>query len=92
MLEMMGEVIEEFSKKEPLFADIRHEVRKSSRMMAQNGRLRSFTQPSATGTVARALVGECWGQASMTRKVTEMRLYELLETAVKMAKAGAKYS
>ncbi|MBD3406732.1 MAG: hypothetical protein GF411_11510 [Candidatus Lokiarchaeota archaeon] len=91
MLEKMGQVIEEFSK-QSVFADIRHEVLTRSRMFVQNGRLRGFTQPSSTGTVARVLIGECWGQASMTREVTKERLKELLETAMKMAKVGSKHT
>ncbi len=60
--------------------------------MVVNGALRTFNQASRSGTVARALVGESWGQASTTEALTDERLERLLSDATKMAKATAKYA
>ncbi|MFX1416806.1 MAG: PmbA/TldA family metallopeptidase, partial [Promethearchaeota archaeon] len=57
-----------------------------------NGALRTFNQASKSGTVARALVGESWGQASTTEALTDERLKKLLSDAAKMAKATSKYT
>ncbi len=57
-----------------------------------NGALRTFNQASRSGTVARALVGESWGQASTTEALTDERLEKLLSDATRMAKATAKYA
>ncbi|MFX1602371.1 MAG: TldD/PmbA family protein, partial [Promethearchaeota archaeon] len=53
---------------------------------------RTFNQANKSGTVARALVGESWGQASTTDALTDERLKKLLSDATKMAKATSKYT
>ncbi|MFX0055836.1 MAG: TldD/PmbA family protein [Promethearchaeota archaeon] len=92
MLDLMSKAIEGISDKKVTFADIRQESREGTMLAVINGALRRFNQTNRAGTVARVLVGESWGQASTTQKVTKERLETLLSEATKMAKASAKYS
>ena len=86
----MTNAIEGVSDTKVTFADIRQESRVGTMLAVINGALRSFNRTNRAGTVARVLVGECWGQASTTKKVTKARLEMLLSEAMKMAKANAK--
>jgi TldD protein len=92
MLDAMSRAIERLSARDVLFADIRHEVRSATRLAVVNSALRKFDRTNRAGTVARVLVGECWGQASTTQAVTASSLKELLSEALRMATAGARYS
>ena len=92
MLDTMKQVIDEFSDRDVIFADIRQEDRSQNRILVINGALRQFSSRSKSGTVARALVGECWGQASSTQPISSDSLTKLLVDAVKMARAGSGYS
>ncbi|MHA2209807.1 MAG: TldD/PmbA family protein [Candidatus Thorarchaeota archaeon] len=92
MLDLMTNAIESVSDKKVAFADIRQESRVGTQLAVINGALRRFNRTNRAGTVARVLVGECWGQASTTQEVTKVRLEMLLSEATKMAKACAKYS
>ncbi|MFX1542763.1 MAG: TldD/PmbA family protein [Promethearchaeota archaeon] len=92
MLDLMSKAIEGISDKKVTFADIRHESREGSVLAVINGALRRFNRTNRAGTVARVLVGECWGQASTTQELTKARIDALLSEATKMAKASAKYS
>ncbi|MFW9804813.1 MAG: TldD/PmbA family protein [Candidatus Thorarchaeota archaeon] len=88
----MSKAIENISDKSVTFADIRQESRVGTVLTVVNGALRRFNRTNRAGTVARVLVGECWGQASTTQEVTKACLEMLLSDATKMAKASAKYS
>jgi TldD protein len=92
MLDLMTNAIEAISDKKVAFADIRQESRVGTMLAVVNGALRRFNRTNRAGTVARVLVGECWGQASTTQEATKARLEALLSEAAKMAKASAKYS
>ncbi|MHA2072338.1 MAG: TldD/PmbA family protein [Candidatus Thorarchaeota archaeon] len=92
MLDLMTNAIEGITEKKITFADIRQESRVGTQLVVINGALRRFNRTNRAGTVARVLVGECWGQASTTQPVTKERLEQLLSEATKMAKASAKYS
>ena len=74
------------------FADIRHEVRTGTRMLAVNGALRQFNETYRAGSVARVLVGECWGMASSSNPLDVDGFRHLLADAAKMAKSCAKHS
>ena len=92
MLDLMSRAIESISDGKVTFADIRQESRVGTQLVVVNGALRSFNCTNRAGTVARVLVGECWGQASTTQEVTKDRLELILSEATKMAKACAQYS
>ncbi|MHA2067299.1 MAG: TldD/PmbA family protein, partial [Candidatus Thorarchaeota archaeon] len=92
MLDLMTNAIEGITEKKVTFADIRQESRVGTQLAVINGALRRFNRTNRAGTVARVLVGECWGQASTTQSVSKQRLEELLSSATKMVKASAKYS
>lgn len=92
MLDTMAKVIDDLSDKDVSFADIRQESRASTQIMVVNGGLRRFGRATKTGTVARALVGECWGMASTSETLTTKICTDLLTDAVKSAKANAKFS
>ncbi|MFW9799529.1 MAG: TldD/PmbA family protein [Candidatus Thorarchaeota archaeon] len=92
MLDVMTQAIEGLSDSEISFADIRQESRTGTMLVVVNGALRTFNRSSRSGTVARVLVGESWGQASTTEAVTRKRLEYLLSDASRMAKATARYS
>ncbi|MFW9846991.1 MAG: PmbA/TldA family metallopeptidase, partial [Candidatus Thorarchaeota archaeon] len=88
----MTNAIESVSDNQVSFADIRQESRVGTQLAVVNGALRRFNRTNRAGTVARVLVGECWGQASTTESVTKERLQGLLSDATKMAKASGKHS
>ncbi len=92
MLDTMAKVIDDLSEKDVAFADIRQESRASTQIMVVNGGLRRFSRATKAGTVARALVGECWGMASTSEALTTEICKDLLTDAVKSAKANAKFS
>lgn len=92
MLDIMSKAIDAVTDKDVAFADIRQESRNGTQVMVVNGDLRRLGRTNRGGTVARVLVGECWGQASTTQSVTNERLDTLLSDAVKMAKASARFS
>ncbi len=92
MLDMMSRVIEDIKEKEVSFADIRQESRASTQIMVVNGDLRRFSRATKSGTVARALVGECWGMASTSEELTKETCKTLVSEAIKGAKANASYS
>ena len=88
----MAKVIDDLSEKDVAFADIRQESRASTQIMVVNGDLRRFSRATKAGTVARALVGECWGMASTSEALTIEICKNLLSDAAKSAKANAKFS
>ncbi len=88
----MANVIEDMSDKDVNFADIRHETQNGTTLAVINGELRSLNQRGKAGVIARALVEECWGQASTTETVSKEKLEELLKEAIKIAKISAKHS
>lgn len=92
MLDPLTKAIEDITDPDVSFADIRHQDIKASAITVVNGTLRKMQNAGKAGTVARALVGECWGQASTTEPVTADTLMELLLHATRMAKNSAKYS
>ncbi len=92
MLETMEKALDSFSDKDVSFADIRLEDRRGNNLYVMNGALRSFNRTSKAGTVARSLVGECWGTASSSMPPSEKGYVDLLEKAAKMAKACSKHS
>ena len=92
MLDMMQNAIETISDSDVAFADIRQENRQGTHMVVINGDLRSLNSVNKSGTVARILVGECWGQASTTSSMTKETLCDLISDATRMAKASAKHS
>ncbi len=92
MLDEMTQAIELVSDPDVSFADIRQQDQSASAITVTNGILRRMQESSRAGTVARALVGECWGQASTTEPLSLDVLRNLLEEATKVAKSSAKYS
>lgn len=92
MLDTMAKVIDDLSEKEVAFADIRQESHASTQIMVVNGSIRRFNRATRAGTVARALVGECWGMASTSEALSTEICKNLLADAVKSAKANAKFS
>ena len=92
MLDIMAKVIHNISEKDVAFADIRQETHASTRIMVVNGTLRQFSRATKAGAVSRALVGECWGMASTSESLTAEICKNLLDDAVKSAKANAKFS
>jgi TldD protein len=92
MLDIMTAAIENISEKAVTFADIRQESQDSTQIMVVNGDLRRFGQATKAGTVARVLVGECWGMASTSEELTVENCRSLLAEATKAAKANARFS
>ncbi|MCK4484357.1 MAG: TldD/PmbA family protein, partial [Candidatus Thorarchaeota archaeon] len=92
MLDIMQNAIENISDSDVAFADIRQEIHQGTHMVVVNGDLRSLNSVNKSGTVARILVGECWGQTSTTSSVTKGNLSDLVSDATRMAKASAKHS
>ena len=92
MLDTMAKVIDNSTEKDLAFADIRQESHASTRILVVNGALRGFSRATKAGAVARALVGECWGMASTSESLTTEICKNLLDDAVKSAKANAKFS
>lgn len=88
----MSKAIESISDVDVSYADLRQEVRDGTQVMVVNGDLRRMSQTNRAGTVARVLIGECWGQASTTSEATPERLRTLLEDAKKIAIANARHS
>jgi TldD protein len=92
MLDIMTTALERLTAKRVAYADIRHEVRFATQLTVVNGAPRTFTRNNYSGTVARVLMGECWGQSSTTEPVTLESLDEILETSLRMARSSAKFS
>jgi TldD protein len=88
----MGSAIESILDRDILFADIRQESRSTTYLRVSNGTLEEFSQAGRAGSVARVLVGECWGQASTTKQLDKSGFQELLQDASKRAKISAKHS
>ncbi|TFG31602.1 TldD/PmbA family protein [Candidatus Thorarchaeota archaeon] len=92
MLDVMTTAIEDIQDNDISFADIRRESFTSTDIMVVNGNLRRFGRSAKAGTIARALVGECWGMASTSESVTTETCKTLLSEAIKVAKANARFS
>jgi TldD protein len=92
MLDIMSEVISEIPQKDVSFADIRQELHDNTQIAVSNGRLRTFSRATRAGTVARALVGECWGMASSSEPLTIKVCEQILAEAIKSARANARFS
>jgi len=92
MLEIMTKAIESLRNNDVSFADIRHESRASTQINVSNAIIRTFGRATKSGTVARALVGDCWGMSSTSEPLSVSICKELLSDAVKSAKANARYS
>jgi TldD protein len=92
MSEIMTKAIEDFRGKDVSFADIRQEFHASTQIMVSNGDLRRFSRATKSGTIARALVGECWGMSSTSEALSVSICKELLSDAVKSATANARFS
>ncbi|TFG28173.1 TldD/PmbA family protein [Candidatus Thorarchaeota archaeon] len=92
MLDIMTAAIEDIKEKAVTFADIRQESHASTQIVVINGDLRRFGRSTQAGTIARALVGECWGMASTSEQLTIETCKALLTEATKAAKANAQYS
>ncbi len=88
----MTKAIENIPDKNVVFADIRHETHFGTTLVVINGALRRLNQSAKSGAVARVLVGETWGQASTTERVSAESLGEILHESTKIAKASAKHS
>lgn len=89
---MMTKVIQEIPEKDVSFADMRQESHASTQIMVVNGDLRRFSRATKGGTVARVLVGECWGMSSTSEPLSFEICKTLLEDATKSAKANARFS
>ena len=92
IMDTMVAAIENISSKDISFADLRRENQSGNTIIIVNNNLRQFKNVSKAGAVARVLIGECWGQASTTLPLSKDRYQELLEEALKRARASAKYS
>lgn len=92
MLDIMSKVIEDVSDKDVSFADIREELLSSTQIMISNGDLRRLSKATKAGTVARALIGECWGMASTSELLSFSTCKDLLNAAIRSAKANARFS
>lgn len=92
MLEIMSQAIENISQNDVSFADIRQEFHDNTQIAVSNGRLRTFSRATKAGTVARALVGECWGMASTSESLTKKVCKQILTEAIKSARANARFS
>ncbi|MDF1539639.1 MAG: TldD/PmbA family protein [Candidatus Thorarchaeota archaeon] len=92
MLDMMGKAVETIGDNEVSFADIRHQDSATTSIRVVNGDLRRLSRFTKAGTVARVLVGECWGQSSTTDSLSLGVLENLLSQATKIAKHNARHS
>ncbi|MDH4213190.1 MAG: TldD/PmbA family protein [Candidatus Thorarchaeota archaeon] len=92
MLETMTTAIESLRDKDVSFADIRHESHASTQINVTNGIIRRFGRATKSGTVARALVGECWGMSSTSESLSSNVCKNLVSEAVRSAKANARFS
>lgn len=92
MLDKMSKSIENLRDPDVSFADIRHQDVASTSISVVNGSLRRMQKSGRAGTVARVLVGECWGQASSTDSISVSMLDGLISIATRIAKADARYS
>ncbi len=92
MLDLMTRAVEQLRSRDIAYADMRNEVRFTTQLAVVNGGLRTFTRNNYSGTVARVLVGECWGQASTTKPLTAKALADITDSATRAAMAGAKFS
>ncbi len=92
MLEIMTEAIDSFRNKDVSFADIRQESHASTQINVSNAIIRRFGRATKSGTVARALVGDCWGMSSTSEPLSVSICKELLSDAAKSAKANARFS
>ena len=92
MLDVIGKAVDTINDSDVSFADIRHQDLATTSIAVVNGSLRRLARSTKAGTVARVLVGECWGQSSTTEPVTLGILDNLLVKATKMAKHNAKHS
>ena len=92
MLDVMGKAVDTIDDPAVSFADMRHQDLATTSIMVVNGALRRLSRSTKAGTVARVLVGECWGQSSITEPFSLGILENLLSKAVKMAKHNAQHS
>ncbi|MFW9956826.1 MAG: TldD/PmbA family protein [Candidatus Odinarchaeota archaeon] len=92
MLETMTTAIESLRNKDVSFADIRHESHASTQINVTNGIIRRFGRATKSGTVARALVGECWGMSSTSEPLSSTICKNLVSEAVRSAKSNARFS
>ncbi len=92
MLDVMATAIENISEKGVTFADIRQESLASTDIMVINGNLRRLSKATRAGTIARTLVGECWGTASTSEPLTLETCTNLLKEAIDGAKANSRFS
>ncbi|MHA1906453.1 MAG: TldD/PmbA family protein [Candidatus Thorarchaeota archaeon] len=92
MIDVMGKAVDTINDADVSFADIRHQNLATTSIAVVNGALRRLSRSTKAGTVARVLVGECWGQSSTTEPVSLGILDNLLSKAIKMAKHNAKHS
>jgi len=88
----MTEAIDSFRNKDVSFADIRQESHASTQINVSNAIIRRFGRATKSGTVARALVGDCWGMSSTSEPLSVSICKELLSDAAKSAKANARFS
>jgi len=88
----MTTAIESLRDKDVSFADIRHESHASTQINVTNGIIRRFGRATKSGTVARALVGECWGMSSTSESLSSNVCKNLVSEAVRSAKANARFS
>lgn len=91
-MDLMTRAVEQLRRKDIAYADIRNEIRFATQLHVVNGGLRTFTRNNYSGTVARVLVGECWGQASTTKSLTARTLAEITDSATRAAMASSKFS
>ncbi|MFW9909317.1 MAG: TldD/PmbA family protein [Candidatus Thorarchaeota archaeon] len=92
MLDTIGKAVENIGDPDVSFADIRHQGSATTSIVVVNGGLRQLSRSTKAGTVARVLVGECWGQSSTTEPMSLGALENLLLKATRMAKYNAKHS
>jgi TldD protein len=92
MLDIMDKAIDEIEQKDVSFADMRQEHRASTQISVSNGTLRVFNRATRAGIVARALVGECWGMASIFEPPSTKVCRQILAEAIKSARANARFS
>ncbi|MFW9850590.1 MAG: TldD/PmbA family protein [Candidatus Thorarchaeota archaeon] len=92
MLDVMGKAVDTIDDSDVSFADVRHQNQVTTSIAVVNGALRRLSRSTKAGTVARVLVGECWGQSSTTEPVSLGILENLISRATKMAKHNAKHS
>ncbi len=92
MLDVMGKAVDTIDDSDVSFADVRHQNQATTSIAVVNGALRRLSRSTKAGTVARVLVGECWGQSSTTEPVSLGILENLISRATTMAKHNAKHS